>query len=99
MIRASGDLEALRSALRAAIHEMDKSVPLYEVSPLDEYLSRSAAQPRFQTILLSGFAGVSLLLAAIGLYGLLSYSVVQRTHQNSGYACRRWARNARKYCA
>jgi predicted permease len=80
-IRASGDSAALFGALRASVYEMDRSVAVYQVSTLENYVSKSAAQPRFQTLLLTGFAGVALLLAAIGLYGLLSYLVVQRAHE------------------
>ena len=80
IIRSVGDPAGLEGALREAIHEIDKSVPVYRVLKLEDYLSKSAAQPRFhETFLLSCFAGVALLLAAVGLYGLLSYMVVERT--------------------
>jgi predicted permease len=78
-IRAHGDPALLEGALRAAVHETDKSVPVYQVSRLEDYIFKSASQPRFQTLLLTCFAAIALLLAAVGLYGLLSYMVVERT--------------------
>jgi putative ABC transport system permease protein len=78
-IRASGDPVVIEGALRSVIHQMDKSVSVYQVSTLENYVTKSAAQPRFQTLVLACFAGIALLLAAVGLYGLLSYMVAQRT--------------------
>jgi ABC-type antimicrobial peptide transport system permease subunit len=79
VIRTSGDPLLLQDAVIAAVHGMDSSVPVYQVATLEDYVSKSASQPRFQTFLLACFTGIALFLAAIGLYGLLSYVVVQRS--------------------
>jgi predicted permease len=81
VVRTSGEPSAMQHAISAAIHEFDKSVPVYQVSTVERYISNSAAQPRFQAFLLACFAGIGLILSAIGLYGLLSYVVVQRTSE------------------
>jgi putative ABC transport system permease protein len=60
---------------------MDPDIPLYGVKTMREYMSASVATPRFSTTLLTIFAGVALVLTLVGLYGVMSYSVAQRTNE------------------
>jgi predicted permease len=78
-IRSAQDPTALIASVRAAVSDMDRQIPLYRAATMEKMFDRSAANPRFQTLLLTSFAAMALLLCGIGLYGLLSYMVVQRS--------------------
>ncbi len=80
-IRALGDPQSVLEAVRLQVASLDKNVPLYHVESLDQYFAQSEAQPRFVTLLLTVFAGLAVLLACMGIYGVVSYIVVQRTHE------------------
>jgi len=79
ILRTDGDPLSLVGALREQLDQVDNNIPLYRVRTLDDYVSLSASQPRFQTVLITSFAVIALLLAAVGLYAVLSYMVAQRT--------------------
>ena len=78
---SSADPLALAAAVRGEVAAIDRDQPVSAVRAMREVVSGSVAQQRFRTLLLATFAGVALLLAGVGIYGVIAYSVTHRTHE------------------
>jgi putative ABC transport system permease protein len=81
VVRSEADPMTLLPAMRTQVRALDAELPIYKAQRMEEYVAASVAQRRFTSLLCTIFAGVGLLLAVVGLFGVMSYSVAQRTHE------------------
>ncbi|MGH8637458.1 MAG: ABC transporter permease [Burkholderiales bacterium] len=80
-VRTAGDLSVPWTAIADVLRALDPMIPMARVQTIEQTLSRSMASDRFYTVFFAAFAGVGLMLAAVGIYGVMSFAVAQRTHE------------------
>lgn len=81
VIRSADSPDVLVPAVRTLVREIDRGAPLYEIGTMDQWIYNSTSRQRFSSFVISGFAGLALILASVSLLGLMSYTVAQQTHE------------------
>ncbi|HEY7216285.1 MAG TPA: ABC transporter permease [Thermoanaerobaculia bacterium] len=81
VVRSSADLSVVAGLARRGVHAADPGMPLIEIRPMRQLVAESTAQPRFRTLLMGGFALIAAVLALVGVFGVMSYFVAQRTQE------------------
>jgi putative ABC transport system permease protein len=81
VVRSSLSASSVAAGIRQAVRSIDKNLPVTDIEPLNDALGKSISQERFRTFLLGSFSAIALMLAAVGIFGVMSYSASQRTHE------------------
>ncbi len=81
VVRSSLSTSSVAAAIRQVVHYIDKDLPVTDIEPFRDVLGQSTSRERFRTFLLGSFSAIALVLAAVGIFGVISYSASQRTHE------------------